>query len=129
MDFFFQNDPKYRDLFVAKNEEGEEVNALFISPKSAEDLSEAKGDFFLTTWRTGGGTQLHAAWGLTPWKPQGVVADRMDRRLGTPYVERVEAYRKYLQKNDLGITGGHDGCQGRSEPSSFETGRPSRIIT
>jgi len=54
MDYFFPNDPKYHDLFVAKNEKGEDVNALFISPKSAEDLLKRR-EIFLTTWRTGGG--------------------------------------------------------------------------
>jgi 4-hydroxybutyryl-CoA dehydratase/vinylacetyl-CoA-Delta-isomerase len=35
----------------------------------------------------------------------GVVANKMDRALGTNYVERVEKYRKFLQKNDVGLTG------------------------
>lgn len=103
MDYFFPNDPKYRDLFVTKNEEGEEVHALFVSPKSAEDLLKRR-DIFLTTWRTGGGTQLYCM-GIDALEASRVVADRMDRRLGTRYVERVEAYRRYLQKGDLGITG------------------------
>ncbi len=103
MDYFFPNDPKYHDLFVAKNEEGEAVNALFISPKSAEDLLKRR-EVFLTTWRTGGGTQLHCM-GIDALEASKVVAERMDRRLGTQYGERVEAYRKYLQRGDLGITG------------------------
>jgi 4-hydroxybutyryl-CoA dehydratase/vinylacetyl-CoA-Delta-isomerase len=103
MDYFFPNDTKYRDLFVAMNEEGEEVNALFVSPKTAEDLLKRR-EIFLTTWRTGGGTQLHCM-GIDALEASRVVAERMDRRLGTQYVERVEAYRGYLQKSDLGITG------------------------
>src|SRR4030042_2075228 len=103
MDYYFPNDPKYRDLFVAKNEEGEDVNSMFISPKSAEDLLKRR-EIFLTTWRTGGGTQLHCM-GIDALEASRVVADRMDRRLGTHYAERVEAYRKHLQKRDLGITG------------------------
>ncbi|RJR46811.1 MAG: 4-hydroxybutyryl-CoA dehydratase [Desulfobacteraceae bacterium] len=103
MDYFFPKDPRYRDLFVAKNEEGEDVNALFISPKSAEDLLKRR-EIFVTTWRTGGGTQLHCM-GIDALEASSVVADRMDKRLGTGYVERVKAYRKYLQKGDLGITG------------------------
>jgi aromatic ring hydroxylase len=81
MDYFFPNDPKYHDLFVAKNEEGEDVNALFLSPKSAEDLLKRR-EIFLTTWRTGGGTQLHCM-GIDALEASRVVADRMDRRLGT----------------------------------------------
>jgi 4-hydroxybutyryl-CoA dehydratase/vinylacetyl-CoA-Delta-isomerase len=103
MDFFFPNDPKYRDLFVSENEDRKDVNALFISPKSAEDLLKRR-KIFLTTWRTGGGTQLHSM-GIDALEASRVVADRMDKRLGTPYVERVEAYRKHLQEGDLGVTG------------------------
>jgi 4-hydroxybutyryl-CoA dehydratase/vinylacetyl-CoA-Delta-isomerase len=103
MDYFFPNDPKYRGLFVAKNEDGEDVHALFVSPKSAEDLLRRR-EIFLTSWRTGGGTQLHCM-GIDALEASRVVADRMDNRLGTHYVERVESYRKFLQKNDLGITG------------------------
>jgi 4-hydroxybutyryl-CoA dehydratase/vinylacetyl-CoA-Delta-isomerase len=121
MDYFFPNDLKYRDLFVAMNEDGEDVNALFISPKSAEDLLKRR-DIFLTTWRTGGGTQLHCM-GIDALEASRVVADRMDRRLGTQYVNRVEAYRKYLQKGDLGITGAMTDVKGdRSlRPSKQET--------
>ena len=103
MDYYFPHDPKYRDLFVAKNEEGEEVHAMFISPKSAEDLLKRR-DIFLLTWRTGGGTQLHCM-GIDALEASRLVAEKMDRQIGTNYVERVEAYRKYLQQNDLGITG------------------------
>jgi len=103
MDYFFPNDPKYRDLFVTKNEEGEDVHYLFVPPRSAEDLVRRR-EIFLTTWRTGGGTNLHCM-GVDALEASGVVAGRMDKKLGTHYVERVEAYRKYLQKEDLGITG------------------------
>ena len=103
MDYFFPNDPKYHDLFVAKNEEVEEVHALFISPKRSEDLLRRR-DIFLTTWRTGGGTQLHCM-GIDALEASRVVAERMDKQMGTNYIERVEAYRKYLQQGDLGITG------------------------
>ncbi|MBN2034472.1 MAG: hypothetical protein JW836_14455 [Deltaproteobacteria bacterium] len=121
MDYFFPNDPKYRDLFVAKNEDGDDVNALFISPKTPEDLLKRR-NIFLTTWRTGGGTQLHCM-GIDALEASRIVADRMDGRLGTHYVERVEAYRKHLQKGDLGITGAMTDVKGdRSlRPSKQET--------
>ncbi len=103
MDYYFPNNPKYRDLFVSKNEVGEDVHSLFLSPRSAEDLLRRR-EMFLTTWRTGGGTQLHCM-GIDALEASRVVAERMDRQMGTNYLERVEAYRKYLQKADLGITG------------------------
>jgi 4-hydroxybutyryl-CoA dehydratase / vinylacetyl-CoA-Delta-isomerase len=103
MDYVFPHMPEYRDLFVARNEEGEEFNALFLSPKTSEDLLKRR-EIFLLTWRTGGGTQLHCM-GIDALEACRVTAEKMDRKLGTHYLERVEAYRKYLQQNDLGITG------------------------
>lgn len=103
MDYFFPNEPQYRDLFVGKNPQGEDVNALFISPQSSEDLLKRR-EIFLTTWRTGGGTQLHCM-GIDALEASRVVAERMDNKLGTNYVARVEGYRTYLQQHDLGITG------------------------
>lgn len=103
MDYYFTNDPVYKDLFVVKNDSGEDAHALFISPRSSNDLLKRR-DLFLTSWRTGGGTELHSM-GIDALEASRVVADRMDNHLGTQYVARVEAYRKYLQQNDLGITG------------------------
>ena len=103
MDYYFPNDPKYKDRFVSKNEEGEDVHALFVSPKCSEDLLKRR-ELFLTAWRTGGGTDLHSM-GIDALEASSVVAERIDSNLGTEYFKRVQAYRKYLQKNDLGITG------------------------
>src|SRR4030065_906715 len=74
MDYFFPNDPKYRDLFVTKNEEGEDVHYLFVPPRSAEDLVRRR-EIFLTTWRTGGGTNLHCM-GVDALEASRVVAGR-----------------------------------------------------
>ena len=95
MDYYFTNDPQYRELFVSKNEAGEDVHSLFISPTSPEDLLRRR-EMFLTTWRTGGGTQLHCM-GIDALDASRVVAERIDRQKGTGYLERVEAYRRYLQ--------------------------------
>ncbi len=103
MDYYFPNDPVYHDLFVAKDGDGEEFNALFVAPKNAEDLLKRR-EIFLTTWRTGGGTQLHCM-GIDALDASMVVAQKMDKQLGTGYAARVEAYRAYLRKNDVGITG------------------------
>ena len=99
MDYYFPHSPEYRDLFVATNESGEEVNTLFISPKNSADLLKRR-EIFLLTWRTGGGTQLHSM-GVDALEACRVTAERMDSKLGTGYAPRVAAYRRYLQKNDL----------------------------
>jgi len=103
MDYFFPNDPKYRDLFVTQNEKGEDVHFLLTPPKTAKDLMRRR-KIFLTAWRTGGGVNLHSV-GADALAALGVVAQRMDRQLGTNYVESVEAYRQHVQGADLGLIG------------------------
>jgi len=103
MDYVFTNDPGYRDLFVTKNAEGEEVHFLFMPPKSGDDLMRRR-EIFLTAWRTGGGVNLHSV-GVDALAALGVVAERMDGKLGTSYVERVAAYRQHVQREDLGLIG------------------------
>jgi 4-hydroxybutyryl-CoA dehydratase/vinylacetyl-CoA-Delta-isomerase len=103
MDYALPNDPKYRNLFVTKNEEGEDVNFLFTVPRSPEDLLRRR-ECFVTGIRSGGGVLLHCM-GIDALAAATIAANKMDKALDTNYVERVEAYRKHLQKNDLGLTG------------------------
>ena len=103
LDYVFPNDPKYRDLFVTKNEMGEDVHFLLTAPRSADDLVRRR-EIFLTAWRTGGGVNLHSV-GVDALAALGVVAKRMDARLGTNYEERVSEYRRHVQGSDLGLIG------------------------
>jgi 4-hydroxybutyryl-CoA dehydratase / vinylacetyl-CoA-Delta-isomerase len=103
MDYALPNDPKYRSLFITKNEEGEDVNFLFTVPRSPEDLLQRR-ECFVTGIRSGGGILLHCM-GIDALAAATIAANKMDKALDTNYVERVEAYRKHLQKNDLGLTG------------------------
>jgi 4-hydroxybutyryl-CoA dehydratase/vinylacetyl-CoA-Delta-isomerase len=103
MDYYFPNDPGFRDLFVTQNPAGEDIHFLLTPPKSADDLLRRR-EIFLTAWRTGGGVNLHSV-GVDALSALGVVSERMDKTLGTNYVERVEAYRRYVQDADLGLIG------------------------
>lgn len=102
MDYALPNDPKFRDLFVTQNEEGEDVNFLFVAPRSPEDLVRRR-ECYITGIRSGG-VILHCM-GIDALAAITVAAHKMDKELDTHYVDNVEAYRKHLQKNDLGITG------------------------
>ncbi len=42
VDYIYAQDPKYRALFVDKNEEGEEVSFVFTPPKSVDDLNRRR---------------------------------------------------------------------------------------
>ena len=109
MDWVLTNDPKRRDLFVTKNEEGEEVHFLWIPPKTADDLVRRR-EVYIEGARYGG-MSLHSM-GVDALAASSVLAGRMDRKLGTNYTERVEAYRQYIQKTDIGITGAQTDVKG-----------------
>ena len=104
MDWILANHPKYRDLLTME-EDGERIMFLWKQPKSAEDLVRRR-DIFVTCCRIGmgAGSVLHAM-GIDALAAAGVVAKRMDERLGTHYMDAVEDYRKHLKKTDPGITG------------------------
>ncbi|MBN1376249.1 MAG: 4-hydroxybutyryl-CoA dehydratase [Dehalococcoidia bacterium] len=103
MDYWLPNDPKFRPLFVTKNDEGEDVHFLFTSPKSTDDLVRRR-EIFVTASRAGGGIILHCM-GADALASCAIASEKIDKALGTEYKAHVEAYRKYLQKNDLGLTG------------------------
>ena len=101
MDYVLPNQPKMRDLFVTKTEEGEDVNFLWTAPRTVGDLLRRR-EIYITGARFGG-VSLHCM-GVDGLAACRVLAGRMDRALGTNYTERVEAYRKYIQKTDIGLT-------------------------
>jgi 4-hydroxybutyryl-CoA dehydratase/vinylacetyl-CoA-Delta-isomerase len=104
MDYVLPNHPDYRHLFVARNEDGEDVNFLLTAPKTSEDLLRRRACFIVGV-RGGGGVLLHCM-GADALAAFTVTANVMDREIGTNYSDRVENYRKRLQQADLGITGG-----------------------
>lgn len=109
MDYVLTNDPEHRDLFVTKNEKGEDVHFLWTSPKTSEDLIR-KRNIYIEGCRYGG-SGLHSM-GVDALAAARVVAGRMDRNLGTNYIEHVEHFREQLQSTDDGITGAQTDVKG-----------------
>jgi 4-hydroxybutyryl-CoA dehydratase/vinylacetyl-CoA-Delta-isomerase len=103
MDYVLPNHPDFRDLFVTKDADGEDINFLLTSPKTSEDMLRRR-KCYMTGMRAGGGVLVHCM-GADALAAFSVAAEVMDKKLGTGYMERVENYRRYLQKNDLAITG------------------------
>lgn len=101
MDWVLTNHPDTRPLFVTQNEEREDIHFLWTSPRSSEDLIRRR-EIFITGARVGG-VSLHSM-GVDGLAACRVLAGRVDKALGTNYTERVEAYRKYVQKTDIGLT-------------------------
>ena len=103
MDYVLPNHPDYRDIFVTQDEDGEDINFLLTSPKSSEDMLRRR-ECYMVGMRSGGGVLVHCM-GADALASFSVAAEVMDKKLGTGYVERVEQYRRHLQKNDLALTG------------------------
>jgi 4-hydroxybutyryl-CoA dehydratase/vinylacetyl-CoA-Delta-isomerase len=103
MDYVLPNRPDYRNLFVTQDEDGEDINFLLTSPKTPEDMLRRR-ECYTVGIRSGGGVIVHCM-GADALAAFTVAAQVMDSKLKTGYMERVEQYRKHLQKNDLAITG------------------------
>lgn len=109
IDWVLANDPELRNLYVAKNEDGEDVNFLWTPTKTAEDLIRKREAYIVGT--KAGGMGLHSM-GVDALAASAVLARRVDKQLRTNYTERVETYRKFLQKTDCGITGAQTDVKG-----------------
>ena len=106
MDYVLENDSRYRDLITEKNEEGERVSFALMPQRSREDLLRLREIVKLWARVCLGkppGAKFVAKDGLNAVT---VVSQRIDKKYGTNYAERVEAYRKHLQKNDLAFAMG-----------------------
>jgi len=103
MDFVLPNHPEFRHLFVTQDEDGEDINFLLSSPRTVEDLLRRR-ECYIAGMRAGGGVVVHCM-GSDALAAFEVVAQLMDSKLKTNYVERVKNYQRMLQKHDLAITG------------------------
>lgn len=98
MDYVLTQDPHYQNLFAEKNDEGELVSFFYIPSKSSKDLLRRREIIQVLT-RTCFGLSLPQLAGSDGLNALAVVSASMDKKLDTKYSERVEAYRKHLQRN------------------------------
>jgi len=101
--YVLAQDPRYRDLFTARREDGEPVSFNFLPQRSSQDLLRRREIIKLlarTCFGKPPGAQFTGVDGLNALT---VVTRRVDKHFGTDYAERLEGYRKYLQDNDLTI--------------------------
>jgi 4-hydroxybutyryl-CoA dehydratase/vinylacetyl-CoA-Delta-isomerase len=111
-DYILQQDPRYQDLVTEKNEEGELVSFALMPQRSREDLLRLREIVKLWARVSFGkppGAKFVAKDGLNALT---VVSQRVDRKHGTNYAQRVEAYRKHLQKNDVAFAMGMTDVKG-----------------
>lgn len=101
MDYVLSNDPRYRSLLTEKDGDGELVPFILSVQRSREDLLRLR-DVVKLMARVCYGKPSGAKFvGKDGLNAVTVVAPRIDKKYGTNYASNVEAYRKYLQKNDL----------------------------
>ncbi|MDD5287512.1 MAG: 4-hydroxyphenylacetate 3-hydroxylase N-terminal domain-containing protein [Dehalococcoidales bacterium] len=109
IDWALPNDPSMRHLFVTKDADGEDINFLWTQPRNTEELVR-KREAYVEGARFGG-MGCHSM-GVDALASSTVVSKRIDAAMGTHYSENVEAYRKHLQKTDIGITGAQTDVKG-----------------
>ncbi|MBN1367480.1 MAG: hypothetical protein JW967_06105 [Dehalococcoidales bacterium] len=103
MDYVLENDPKYKKLILDKNEDGETVPFILSAQRSKQDLLRLR-DLVKLMARVCYGKPSGAKFvGKDGLNAVTVVSQRVDKKYGTSYVKNVEAYRKYLQTNDLSL--------------------------
>ncbi len=105
LDYLVPQDPEYRDLFVDRDENGEEMRFLYQPECTSDDLMRRRKIVQILA-RIGfgipGGSNTT---GKDALNALSVVCDRMDRKTGSKYRERVELYRQHLLKNDPAVIG------------------------
>jgi 4-hydroxybutyryl-CoA dehydratase/vinylacetyl-CoA-Delta-isomerase len=98
--YTFVNHPKYRDQ-VTVVEDGERSMFLWNQPKTVEDMMKRR-QIYLTMRRIGASV---SAVGVDALAAAGIVATKMDRMLGTHYMDAVEDYRAHIKKTDPILSG------------------------
>ena len=101
MDYVLNNDPRYRDLLTEPDEDGERVSFALVPQRTKEDLMRLREVVKLWARVCLGkppGAKFVAKDGLNA---VNVVSRQIDEKYGTNYAANVDAYRTYLQKNDL----------------------------
>jgi 4-hydroxybutyryl-CoA dehydratase/vinylacetyl-CoA-Delta-isomerase len=112
MEFALAEDPRYRELFVEQVPDGEPVSFVFLPPRNVENLIRRR-KILQTLVRTTLGRFVSAKLvGNDVLSSLTIVSRRIDKKLGTNYSERVEAYRKHLMDNDLTVAGAMSDVKG-----------------
>lgn len=112
MDYVLNQDPRYQALLTEKDEGGELVSFALMPQRSREDLIRLREVVKLWARACFGkpsGAKFVAKDGLNALT---VVTQRIDKKHGTNYSERLEMYRKFLQKNDMAFAMGMTDVKG-----------------
>lgn len=103
MDYAITADPRFKDLMIVNDENGEPYHFCLKSMETREDLMR-KRKVVQATARTCFGLPAGAKFtGIDGLNSITAVCRRMDRELGTAYSPRVEDYRQEMKTNDAAV--------------------------
>src|SRR3990172_7520406 len=104
VDYELAETPEWRDLAVARGTDGEPHSRFFLAPRSPQDLLNRRKLAEV-------GSRI--CFGFPPFAKEGgsdavnalaILTAHCDAAHGTTYAQRLEAFRNYLQREDLSIS-------------------------
>ncbi|HJX03896.1 MAG TPA: 4-hydroxyphenylacetate 3-hydroxylase N-terminal domain-containing protein [Dehalococcoidia bacterium] len=101
IDYVLENDPKFKDLMLTKDADGEDVPFILSAQKSREDLMRLREVVKLLARVSYGKPSGAKFVGKDGLNAVTVVSQRIDKKYGTSYARNVDNFRRHLQKNDL----------------------------
>ena len=99
-DYKLAHDPRFRDLFLDKDEAGNDVYFVYKKMKNSRDLLRKRAIIQFLLRMGGFGSRFT---GIDAIQALCAVTKIMDEDLGTDYNSRMEKYRRYFMENDLAI--------------------------
>lgn len=127
IDYEMAEMPDFKDLATVTLDSGEEISRYYYIPRDSEDLLK-RHDLMVTATRLGGGViPFTKDIGSDAMNAVNIVADMMGEK---KYLDRAEAYRRHLQKNDLSVACAMSDVKGdRSlHPSSPQQAHPDYYV-
>lgn len=103
IDYRLAEDPEHRDLAVLTDPKtGEEFSRFYKIPKSAEDLLKRR-ELIAAGSRVSGGPPLIKEIGTDALFALHIVADHMDRNIGTSCLAKIRNYYQECREKDFGF--------------------------
>ena len=118
--------PDYEALFTATLESGEKVNRCVTFWKSVDDLVKKYKMIQITARMTGRGNARTV--GADAINALGSVSYEMDEELGTEYHQRFLKYLKYVQDNDLTVSGSITDAKGDRSKRPSDQSDPDMYV-
>src|SRR4030042_1580535 len=125
IDYELDKRPELRGLLVTRSPKtGNEIRRYFELPRTGEDLLRRQ-ELIEATTRNGGSVVIFMKeMGKDALNALKMVCHEMDKKHGTDYSERVGHYRKYLEENDLRMSGAVAEVKGDRKLGPSQQGMP-----